>query len=211
MLPTIAPLYGKFVLGIGEGESIFLALMLAILFISAALFMNILWKPVVQKIGLRKTWLISKSVWILTLIPLLFIRDVVSGFIIFFFIGIGLAGSIYIYDLIVADIIDEDEVDTGTRREASYYGVLIFFQRTATIFVFLAINLVFTNVGWTLYEPENVTAEVIFGLQLLMGIFPIIALIIAILAIYKYPLDGEYLGSVKKKLQKLHEEKKMRT
>ncbi|GAH31633.1 unnamed protein product, partial [marine sediment metagenome] len=63
MLPIIAPLYGKFVLGIGEGESIFLALLLGLTFISAALFMNILWKPLVQKIGLRKTWLISKSIW----------------------------------------------------------------------------------------------------------------------------------------------------
>ena len=210
MLPTIAPLYGKFVLGIGEGESIFLALLLGLTFISAALFMNILWKPLVRKIGLRKTWLISKSIWILTLIPLMFIQDVISGLVVFFFIGVGLAGSLYIYDLIIADIIDEDEVNTGTRREASYYGVLIFFQRTATIFVFLAINLVFTNVGWTVYEPESVTPDVIFGLRLLICIFPIVALLIAILAIYKFPLDGEYLRTVKEKLQKIHEEKKLK-
>lgn len=210
MLPTIVPLYGKFVLGIGEGESIFLALLLGLTFISAALFMNVLWKPVVQKKGLRRTWLISKSIWILTLIPLMFIQDVISGIVVFFFIGVGLAGSLYIYDLIICDIIDEDEVNTGTRREAGYYGVLIFFQRIATIFVFLTISLVFTNVGWAVYEPENVTPDVIFGLRMLICIFPILALIIAIFAIYKYPLDGEYLRSVKEKLQKLHEEKKMR-
>jgi Na+/melibiose symporter-like transporter len=210
MLPTIVPLYGKFVLGIGEGESIFLALLLGLTFISAALFMNILWKPVVQRIGLRKTWLTSMSIWIVTLIPLLIIEDVISGLIVFFIIGIGLAGSLYIYDLIIADIIDEDELNTGTRREASYYGVLIFFQRIATIFVFLTISLVFTNVGWTIYEPEKVTAEVIFGLKILICIFPAIVLVIAILAIYKYPLDGVYLKKVKGDLQKLHEEKKAR-
>jgi GPH family glycoside/pentoside/hexuronide:cation symporter len=208
ILPTIAPLYGKFVLNIGEGESIFLALLLGLTFISAALFMNILWKPVVQKIGLRKTWLISLLIWIITLIPLMIIQDVISGLVVFFIIGIGLAGSLYIYDLIVADIIDEDEINTGTRREASYYGVLIFFQRLATIIVFLTISLVFTNVGWTIYEPEKVTAEVIFGLRLLICIFPAIALGVAIFAIYKYPLDGEYLKKVKANLQILHEQKK---
>ncbi|MBA7648689.1 hypothetical protein ES703_56477 [subsurface metagenome] len=76
--------------------------------------------------------------------------------------------------------------------------------------MFLAINLVFTNVGWTVYEPESVTPDVIFGLRVLMCIFPIIALVIAILAIYKFPLDGEYLRSVKEKLQKIHEEKKLK-
>ena len=97
-----------------------------------------------------------------------------------------------------------------TCREASYYGVLIFFQRFATIFVFLTISLVFTNVGWAVYEPKKVTSEILLGLRVLMCIFPAIALFIAILAIYRYPLDGEYLRSVKEKLQKLHEEKKMR-
>jgi len=210
MLPTIIPLYGKFVLGIGEGESIFLALLLGLAFISAALFMNFLWKPVVQKIGLRKTWLISMSIWIITLIPLMFINDVVTAMVVFFLIGIGLSGSLYIIDLIIADIIDEDAINTGTRREASYYGVNIFFQRFATIFVFLTISLVFTNVGWAVYEPEKVTPEVIFGLRALICIFPAIALVIAILAIYRYPLDGEYLKSVKEELNRIHEEKKSR-
>ena len=207
MLPTIVPLYGKFVLGIGEGESIFLALLLGIAFISAAFFMTVLWKPVVQKIGLRKAWLISMSIWIITFIPLFFIQDVISGLVVFFIIGIGLAGSLYIYDLIVADIIDEDEVNTGIRREAGYYGTLIFFQRLATIFVFLTISLVFTNVGWAVYEPEKVGPDVIFGLRALMCIFPALALLVALVAIYKYPLDGEYLSQVKEKLRKIHEEK----
>ena len=210
MLPTIVPLYGKFVLNIGEGESIFLALLLGLAFISAAIFMNLLWKPVVQRIGLRKTWLMSMSIWIITLIPLMFIQDVMSGLIVFFMVGVGLSGSLYIIDLIIADIIDEDEVNTGTRREAAYYGVNIFFQRLATIFVFISISLVFTNVGWRVYEPDLVTQDTLFGLRSLMVILPGIALGIAILAIFTYPLDGQRLKSVKEKLQKIHEQKKLR-
>ena len=40
------------------------------------------------------------------------------------------------------------------------------------------------------------TPEVIFGLRALICIFPAIALGIAILAIYRYPLDGDYLIKV---------------
>ncbi|TFG24934.1 MAG: MFS transporter [Promethearchaeota archaeon] len=207
---TIIVLYGKFVLGIGEGETIYIALMLAIGFISTAIFMNVLWKPVVRKIGTRKSWMISVFIWILVISPFMFIQDRFQGIIVLFFFGIGLSGPIYIIDLILSDIIDEDEVNTGTRREAGYYGVKAFFYKLSTVFVFLTIGLVFTNIGWAVYEPEKVTSEVIFGLRALMFIFPAIALVISLLVMYIYPLHGEKLAIVKQKLQKIHEEKRSR-
>jgi len=207
MQTMIVPLYGKYALNIGEGETIFLGLLLGIAFISAALFMNILWKPIVKRIGPRKTWLISVFTWIVTLIPLLFIKDKMIGLIVFALIGIGLAGPIYLGDLIMADIIDEDELKTGTRREAGYYGVKAFFFRLSTVFVVLAISMVFTNVGWTVFEPEDITQEVIFGLRALMFIFPAIALVIGLVAVYMYPLHGDRLKKAKEELQKLHTEK----
>lgn len=210
IVTTIVVLYGKFVLGIGEGETIYIALMFIILFISSALFMNLLWKPIVKKIGTRKTWMISILTWILALIPFMFIQDKFQGMIVFFFFGLGLSGPIYIIDLILSDIIDEDEVNTGTRREAGYYGVKAFFYKLSGVFVFLTIGLVFTNVGWAVYEPEKVTSEVIFGLRSLMFIFPTIALVISILVMYKYPLHSEKLAQAKEKLQKIHEQKRAR-
>ncbi|GAH53353.1 unnamed protein product, partial [marine sediment metagenome] len=86
-----------------------------------------------------------------------------------------------------------------------YYGVKAFIYKLSSVFVFLTIGLVFSNVGWAVYEPEKVTAEVIFGLRALMFIFPAIALIISILVMYKYPLYGEKLATVKEKLSKIHE------
>jgi GPH family glycoside/pentoside/hexuronide:cation symporter len=182
--------------------------MMGLAFISAVVFMNILWKPMVQKLGPRKAWIISMSVWVATLIPLLIISDPISGFIVFFLMGIGLAGSLYIIDIVVADIVDEDEVVTGMRREAGYYGVNALFLRFTTILIFLSISLVFTNVGWTVYAPEKVTPQVVMGLRLLMALFPIIAIVIGIFAIYKYPLDGERLKKIKEDLARIHAEKK---
>jgi Na+/melibiose symporter-like transporter len=104
--------------------------------------------------------------------------------------------------------VDEDEMITGMRREAGYYGVNALCLRFTTIFVFLAISLVFTNVGWAVYEPENVTPQVILGLRILMGVFPIMALLVGFVSMYKYPLDGERLKNVKEQLEVLHAEKK---
>jgi Na+/melibiose symporter-like transporter len=70
---------------------------------------------------------------------------------------------------------------------------------------------VLTTSGWEVVEPTSATLEVIFGLRSLMFIFPAIALIIAILAMTRYPLHGEKLKDIKEKLGEIHERKRART
>lgn len=210
ILPTILPLYGKYILKIGEGETLILSLLLGVTFISAAISITFIWKPIAKRVGVRKMWMISSAIWIITLIPLTFINDRISGFIVFFLVGIGLAGSLYSKDLIVSDIIDEDEVKIGIRRDASYFGIYIFFLRLANIFVFLAIGLVFTNVGWKIFTPDTITVGQEIGLRLLGFLFPAIALVIIILAMYKYPLHGKYLAEIREKIKNIHEKKRVK-
>ena len=206
MLPAIVPLYGKFVLGITD--TLLLSLLLGVAFISSALFMTILWKPLVQKIGPRKSWLISMTSWIVLLSTLLFISDYIIALIVFFLMGIGLSGSLYIIDIIIGDIVDEDEIKTGTRREGAYYGVNMFLMHLSTVAVFLVIGPVFIISNWEVFDPNNITPEIVFGLRSLMSIYPIIALLIAILVIYKYPLDDDVLKKVKEQGERIHAEKK---
>jgi len=208
MLPTIVPLYTKYVLDVSD--ALLASLLLGLTFISATIFITILWRPVVRKIGNRKSWIMSMTIWILTLLPFLFIRDFISGVFAFFLLGIGLAGSLYIIDLVVADIVDEDEVVTGMRREAGYYGVNAFVLRFSNVLVILAIGTVFSTVGWTIFENLPLIGDVVLGLRILFFVFPAIALTIGILAIYKYPLHGEKLKVVKEKLQEIHAAKKAR-
>ena len=211
MLPTIIPLYAKFVLL--EEDAFMASLLLGIAFLSATIFVTILWRPVVRKISNRKAWMISMATWILALLPLILIPDFMSGMIVFFFMGIGLAGSLYIIDLVVADIVDEDELATGMRREAGYYGVNALVLRFSNILVIFAIAMVFDTVGWTTFVPTLSPSELLrvgLGLKVLIFVFPAIALAIGILAIYKYPLHGEKLSNVQEKLKELHEQKKAR-
>lgn len=207
MLPTIIPLYGKFVLGITN--SLLLSVLLGVAFLAGAGFMS-LWRRVVTKIGAKRTWMVSTAVWVVSLLPLFFITTFVEGLVCFFFVGLGLSGALYMKDIIVSDIIDEDEVNTGLRREASYYGINALFMRFSTIFVFLSINMVFNSVGWKVFEPESVTPEIILGLRLLMFVFPAIALAVGIVFMVKYPLDPARLQEVKRDLDAMHAKKRAR-
>ncbi|MBA7637216.1 hypothetical protein ES703_44854 [subsurface metagenome] len=207
ILPTLVPLYAKFVLGMQD--ALMISLLLGCTFLSSAIFITVLWKPIVRKIGNRKAWMISMTAWIFTLLPLMFLGPnmEIIAIIVFFFIGLGLSGSLYIIDLIISDIVDEDEVVTGTRREAGYYGVNAFFLRLAIIVVFVSIGPVFIIADWEVFTPPA-SSEVQMGLRTLMFVYPAVALVIAILAVYKYPLDGEKLIKVREEVQRLHEEKK---
>jgi len=210
LLPTIVPLYGEFVLNIGEGQTILLGLLLGMAFISAAIFM-FFWRWLIIKTGiLKKGFMISMTVFILTLIPLLFISNIIIAFICFFLIGIGMSGSFMFIDLIIPAIIDYDELQTGVRREGGYFGINAFIVRLSTIFIFLSISLVFNSVGWKVFDPVGTTEQTILGLRSLMSIFPIIALIIAIISMSRFPINKEKYREIQKKIEIIHDEKKKR-
>jgi GPH family glycoside/pentoside/hexuronide:cation symporter len=205
MLPTITPLYGSFVLGIDS--SLILSLFLATAFISAAIFVFV-WRLIVRKVGAKKAYLYILIVFIITLAPFMFISDVISAFIAYFCAGIGLSGAFIIRDVAISPIIDEDELNTGIRREGGFYGINGFIGKLTNVFVFISIALVFNSVGWTIFNPVGTTEETIFGLRSLMFLFPTFFLIIGIIAILRFPIDKEKYESLAQEAKKLHEIKK---
>ncbi|MFX0071006.1 MAG: MFS transporter [Candidatus Hermodarchaeota archaeon] len=205
MLPTITPLYGSFVLGIDD--SFILSLFLATAFISAAIFVFI-WKPILRKFGAKKTYLYILATFIITLAPFMFISDMTSAFIAYFCLGIGLSGAMIIRDVSISAIIDEDELNTGTRREASYYGINGFMVKLTNVFVFISIALVFNSVGWAVFDPVGTSEETIFGLRSLMFLFPAFFLLLGFISMLKFPIDKEKYDQLSLEARKLHEVKK---
>lgn len=205
MLPTIVPLYGRFVLG--ESDALLLGLLLGVAFISSAIF-SFLWRYIAVKVGVKKGAMISNATFIITLVPLMFASDIITGFVAFFLVGMGLAGSLTFNDLLISTIVDDDELKTGTRREGGYYGINALVIRFSTILIFITISLVFTSAGWKVYDPAVVDETTVFGLRALMCIFPAIALGIGILSMSRFPIDKEKYEQIKQDVEKLHAEKK---
>ncbi|TFG02509.1 MAG: MFS transporter [Promethearchaeota archaeon] len=205
MLPTITPLYGSFVLGVRD--SFILSMFLATAFLSAAVFV-FLWKTVLRKNGAKKTYIYVLIVFTISLIPFMFISDMISAFITFFILGIGLSGALIIRDVTLSAIIDEDELSTGTRREGSFYGIHGFMIKLTNVFVFISIALVFNSVGWAVFDPVGTTQETIFGLRSLIVLFPAFFLILGLIFMLKFPIDKEAYDQLSQEARKLHAEKK---
>jgi len=204
ILPTLAPLFMRHALLILDTELI--GILLAVEFIIAALSTP-LWEKIRVKKGARMTGLIGILVWIFPVILFAFSVSVEMAFVVQIFNGIGLGGALYFYDQCIAEIIDEDEITHGTRRSGIYYAVLNFFIRLSAVINFFLIGVVFTTTNWYDYDP-NPAVNTVFGLQILMGIYPAIVLVLSLVGLYFYPIKGQRLAENRRKLTELHEKKR---
>ncbi len=116
---------------------------------------------------------------------------------------------LYFIYLIIADVIDEDELKTGVRREGAFFGITNFFMRLAMVLSIVTVGIVFSTTGWEEYV-KNPGVDVIFGLRLLVVVFPGIALGISLLCLYFYPFPKNRVEEIKSQLIELHQKKKER-
>jgi len=203
ILPILAPLFMIHALGATDTELIGYAL--ALQFIVAAISTP-LWEKIRVKKGARMAGLIGIATWIIPIIVFAFSINMEMVFIVQIFNGIGLGGGLYFYDQCIAEIIDEDEIRHGTRRSGIYYAVLNFFIRLSMVINFILIGIVFSTTNWQEYNP-NPGVDTILGLQILMGVFPAIMLVLSLIGLYFYPIKGDKLKENRRKLTELHEEK----
>ncbi|MBA7583558.1 hypothetical protein ES708_25503 [subsurface metagenome] len=127
--------------------------------------------------------------------------------------GIGLVGPLVLTNVLYAQVIDEDELKTGVRREAVYFGMNAFITKPAQS-VALALPAVLLTIAHFVprnalgeIQPQTHQADVDFAIRAFMGLIPAIALYIEVLILQFYPLKGEYLAKVQKEILVLHNEK----
>ena len=209
-LTTVVPLYGQFVLGFQEGDFM-LTIMLLTAFLSATAFFPVM-RWLGNKIGMRNAFIVSESIWIIALIPFALLQN--GGYwlglshntwaVIFMGInGIGLSGAMFFVDILIGNIIDEDELKNGVRREGAFYGINALINRYSTILSIGAIALVFAGQGWETYiiNPSAIEGAALeVGIRWLMVGFNIAGILVVILFLIFFPLHGERLKKVKEQI-----------
>ncbi len=120
--------------------------------------------------------------------------------------GIGLSGYWITNQMIMADIIDNDEILTGKRRETSYAGMNALLTKPTNSlapWLFLLIIGAFGFDESLFVQPSSVDLGIMIGFT----IVPAILILISALIMFKYPLDGSEWRQQKKKLHEIHLEK----
>jgi len=200
----VVPLWSRHILM--EVGAMSIAILLGLLFI-VGIISVVLWKYLDVKLGSRISFAIALIIFVLAITPILFITDYTVAVLVLSISGIGFGGMLYFIYLIIADVIDEDELKTGVRREGTFFGITNFFMRLSAVISILSVSLIFLSTGWEEWT-ENPEIDTLLGIQLLMVLFPAIAVGLSLLCLYFYPYTKAKVNEVKEKMVILHKEKK---
>jgi glycoside/pentoside/hexuronide:cation symporter, GPH family len=124
--------------------------------------------------------------------------------------GFGLSGPQTLTNILFAQVADEDEIRTGTRREGAFFGINALITKPAqSIALALAPFILELTHFVTRSSNGGVTyvdqpASAIFGIKLFIGLIPGVAMIIGALILFLFPLQGNYLAQVQQKVLEMH-------
>jgi len=203
LIADLVPLFAKHIFGV---ENTLMTGILAGMLFIVGIATIVIWKKIDVKVGGRKGFFYSVIAYFLASIPILFVSDIYIGMIVVSIMGFGFGGMLYFNYLLIADIVDEDELKTGYRREGTFFGITNFFMRLSGVLTIVTVAIVFQGTSWAEYTPSP-GVDVIIGLRFLMWGMPAIAMGIICLCLYFYPFTKEKVDAMKEKLDKMHDDK----
>ncbi|MFX1234480.1 MAG: MFS transporter, partial [Promethearchaeota archaeon] len=181
---------------------------LIIVFLMIFAFLAV-FNKLISKYGVKKTFILAMLWSGLSFLLTFFIGwNLFSAMIGFILIGIGISGYMLSNQIVIADIVDYDEVRTGKRRETTYSGINALLTKPA---ISVANWLFLVIIGVSGFEPEQITQDFLAQLGIMVGFYliPSIFLVLGAVLMFLYPLDGPEWLSKKNDLIKIHKEKEL--
>ena len=163
---------------------------------SALLFVP-LWVWTAKKLDKSRAFIIGSFSWLLILMAIsgLGPDQITLAYILAALAGAGIACAYVLPWSMIPDVIEFDQLQTGQRREGSYYAFASFFQKLAAGVAIWSMGqaLALANyINPSAADPLPVQpAEVIQAIRLFMGPVPAVLLIIAIIFAWRYPITRE--------------------
>ncbi|MFZ5878409.1 MAG: MFS transporter, partial [Chloroflexota bacterium] len=155
---------------------------------------------VANKLDSRRTLMLANAVMILGIVPMGFSPNINFTYAAAVILGVGLGGLILIGDVIMAEVVDEDEVKTGHQRAGMYYGMSGFLITLSGLIVSSVFGLVMPAFGYdTLLEVQPPSVDL--GFRIFLTMPTSIGFLLAILLLWLYPLHGKYLQDIKDSLK----------
>ncbi|MFW9902599.1 MAG: MFS transporter, partial [Candidatus Thorarchaeota archaeon] len=162
-------------------------LILVFLMIFAFLIVH---NKLIRKYGVKKTFIFAIMLGgIGFLLVFFFGWTIFSAIIGFVIVGIGFSGYMLSNQVVIADIVDYDEVRTGKRRETTYSGINALLTKPAISIANWLFLFIIDSFG---FDPEQTIQSFPAQLGIMMGfsLIPSIFMIFGALVMFKYSLDG---------------------
>lgn len=182
-------------------DNLTLALVLGIAFVTMPGVVKLM-----RRYGKRQTYIGSMS---MMAVVMLIISQVPPGgqnwiLIAAVFAGLGFGAANAVPWAIVADVVEEDELNTGKRREGLYFGYLVFFRKLASAVAIFAVGQVLEATGYVSSTTGSAFIEqpqaALNALRFFVGVAPAIMLSLSTIAAWRYPLSRERFNEIQSEL-----------
>ena len=199
---TFQVYYFEDVIGVGGTE----VMIVSAITLPFTFFAYYLVQIVNKKFGPRKTLMMFILTSIIAFLVLLLSRIFVLAAICYLIINMGNAAFWILSTPIFGNVIDEYELETGNRPIGTLNGINQIFispNKQLMIFIFTMILSITGYNGEAILQTENA----ILGIQIGVGLIPIIFFSIGFLILLFFPLRGEKLKNVKNEIRKIYDQR----
>ena len=183
---TLLFFYVKQVLESPEWTAIYLAV-----YFVAAIVGTPIWMFVSHRLGKHMAWRCALVLAILAfaVVPFLGSGDVVPFLIVATVAGITLGADLAMPASMLADVVDQDVLETGKQRTGIFYAVWAMAAKAAAALV-VGISLKLLDVVGFVPDMYN-GGDALLVLAILFGVCPIIFKLMALALVWRYPLTAE--------------------
>ncbi|WP_051039771.1 MFS transporter [Synechococcus sp. PCC 7336] len=196
---SIIPFYAQHWMGMEDPTP------LAITVQGTAIVMLFVWSYFSRKLGKRMVYFLGMSLWIVAQIFLFFLPQGDRGFLFFlcFLAGIGISTAYLIPWSMIPDVIDQDELNTGERREGVFYAFMVLLQKLGLAIGLFMVGQALEISGFNhdlAVQPDSA----LMAIRVAIGPLPLVFLICGLILAYFYPITRKRHAEI---LKQLHERK----
>lgn len=173
-----------------------------------------MWTAVARRLGSWTALRIACLTAAATLLTFFAAKDFFGGLACVLAFGVNLAGLLMLTDLLIADLVDADELATGSRREGLYFGMNGLIIRLAFTIQGGISAAILTATGYVnpsagvLYPIQPPSA--VLGIRWMLAGIPTLALVVAFFLLGRYGLRGQRLVEAEEAVARLHAQKQLR-
>ncbi|HEY9076764.1 MAG TPA: MFS transporter [Anaerolineaceae bacterium] len=127
--------------------------------------------------------------------------------------GFGLSGPQTLTNVLFAQVADEDELRSGVRREGAFFGVNALITKPAQSVALALSPFILELTNFVTREQNNGKIfldqpdSAIFGMKMITGLIPGIAMLLGALILHWFPLKGKRLEQMQVEVLDLHAKK----
>lgn len=196
---AVLPFYAVSWIGVSESLPALLVQgpAIALMFVCAALS---------KKIGKKRLYYLGSAIWIPVQAALYFLQPGQSTLLfgLCFIASFGVAVAYVVPWSILPDVIDLDELQTGHRREGTFYSFMTLLQKLGLALGLFLVGAALKASGFIRVLPEQPLPEqpesALHTIRLFMGPVPLLFVLFALVLVYFYPLTREAHAEIMLKL-----------